>query len=299
MSAGEWAQLGALALLWGGSFFFVAVAVPALPPLTIVTLRVGLAALALLAACRAMGVPLPRGWRVWVAFFGMGLLNNVLPFSLITWGQGHIGGGAASILNAATPLFGVVVAHFLTEDEKLTGGRLVGVLIGIAGVAVMVGGAALQSLGAHLLAQLACLGAGLGYAFAGVFGRRFRAMGIAPLATALGQVTASTLLLLPVALLLERPWLLAPPPATALAAVGALALLSTALAYLLYFRLLATAGATNIMLVTFLVPVSAILLSVLVLGEVLEARQLGGMALIALGLAAIDGRAWPSSARRR
>jgi drug/metabolite transporter (DMT)-like permease len=241
---------------------------------------------------------MPRDWQTWAAFFGMGLLNNAVPFCLIVWGQTHIASGVASILNATTPLFTVVVAHFLTRDEKMTGGRLAGVLLGLVGVAVLIGGAAIQSLGVAVIAQLACLGAALAYAFAGVFGRSFRALGVAPMATATGQVTASSIMLLPVMMIVDRPWTLATPSIDAMAALLGLALLSTALAYILYFRILASAGATNVLLVTFLVPVSAILAGVLLLGEVLQAKHLAGMALIGLGLAAIDGRPWRALARR-
>ncbi|MFN0313604.1 MAG: DMT family transporter [Burkholderiales bacterium] len=292
MTMFEWVLLVCLSILWGGSFFFVGIAVKELPPLTIVVLRVLLAAVALHVVIRAMGVKLPANPSAWTAFFGMGLLNNAVPFSLIVWGQTHIASGVASILNAATPLFTVIITHYFTADEKVTGGRLVGVLVGMAGVAVMIGGAALQSLGVNVTAQLACLAAAFSYACAGVFGRRFKAMGIAPMATATGQVTASSLLLLPAMLIVDKPWSLALPPATIVGAVLGLALLSTALAYILYFRILASAGATNLLLVTFLIPVSAIFLGVLVLGETLQPKHLIGMLLIGLGLAAIDGRPW-------
>jgi drug/metabolite transporter (DMT)-like permease len=292
MNLGEWAMLIALSLLWGASFLFNGIAVKALPPFTIVTLRVGLAALVLWALVRATGQPLPKSKTIWVAFFGMGLLNNVLPFCLIVWGQTQISGGLASILNATTPLFGVVVAHCLTADEKMTGNRLAGVIAGFSGVAVMIGPAALTGLGANVWAQLAVLTAALSYAFAGIFGRRFRAMGVTPMATAAGQVTASTVLLLPVTLMVDRPWMLAMPGLETWVAVAGIVLLSTVLAYILFFRILSTAGATNLMLVTFLIPVSAIFLGALVLGEKLQLQHFFGMALIALGLAAIDGRLW-------
>jgi len=186
----------------------------------------------------------------------------------------------------------VLVAHVCTGDEKLTGLRLIGVSSGMGGVAVMIGGSAGSTLGAELPAQLAVLAAAFSYALAGVFGRRFRAMGVPPMATATGQVTASSLLLIPAMLWIDRPWMLAMPSGVAIAALVGVALLSTALAYVLYFRILATAGATNLLLVTFLIPVSAILLGVLVLGETLRTKHLIGMALIGLGLAAIDGRLW-------
>jgi drug/metabolite transporter (DMT)-like permease len=292
MNAFEWALLLVLAALWGGSFFFNRVAVRELPVLTVVVARVVLAAALLWAALPFAGVAMPRSGAVWQAFFGMGVLNNVVPFCLIVWGQSHIASGVASILNATTPLFTVVVANYLTNDEKLSGGRLAGVVLGLAGVGVMVGGEALGSLGVNVAAELACLAAALSYAFAGVYGRRFRAMGVSPLATATGQVTASSLILLPIAAVIDKPWTLTAPSAAAIAALIGLASLSTAVGYILYFRLLASAGATNLLLVTFLNPVSAILLGVVVLGETLSPRHLVGMALIASGLAAIDGRAW-------
>jgi len=296
MGLGDWTLLIVLSLLWGGSFFFIEGALAALPPFTLVLLRVSLAAAALHLFLRIRGLGMPAGRLVWAAFFGMGLLNNAIPFSLIVWGQTQIASGLAAILNATTPLFTVLVAHAATRDERLTGGRLAGVVIGFAGVAVMIGPGALAGLGDDLLAQLACLAAALSYAFAGVFGRRFARLGVKPVQTAAGQVTASSLLLLPLALLVDRPWALPLPGPEVWAAVAALALLSTALAYILYFRILATSGATNLLLVTLLIPVTAILLGVAILGERLAAEHIAGMALIALGLAAIDGR--PARAAR-
>lgn len=292
MSPRAWAMLVALSALWGGSFFFNGVAVGELPTLTIVTARVALAALILLALMRLRGLAIPRSRGVWGAFLVMGLLNNVVPFYLIVWGQAHIASGLAAILNATTPLFTALVAHGLTRDEKMTGGRVFGVLAGLAGVAVMVGPGALADLGAGIWAQLACLGAALSYAFAGVFGRRFKAMGVTPLATATGQITASSLVLLPVMLLVDQPWTLPVPSLPTIGALVSLAALSTALAYVLYFQILASVGATNLLLVTFLIPVSAIVLGIVFLHETLAPEHLAGMALIGLGLAAIDGRVW-------
>lgn len=292
MSSREWGLLLALSVLWGGSFFFNGVAVRELPTLTVVVGRVALAALILYAVMRAAGSSVPRSGSVWLAFFGMGLLNNVVPFTLIVWGQGHIPSGLASILNATTPLFTVIVAHLTTADEKMTGNRLAGVVIGLAGVAMMIGAEVLQAFGVGIAAQLACLAAALSYAFAGVFGRRFKAMGVAPVATAWGQVTTSTLMLTPAMLIVDKPWLLPMPGVQAIAAMVGVAALSTALAYVLYFRILATAGATNLLLVTFLIPVSAIVLGILFLGEALQPRHLVGMAMIGAGLAATDGRLW-------
>jgi drug/metabolite transporter (DMT)-like permease len=294
----EWLLLLSLSVLWGGSFFFAKVAVAELPPFTVVLARVALASLALFAIVLGSGQRLPRSPRLWGAFLVMGALNNLIPFSLIVWGQTRIGSGLASILNATTPLFAVVLAHIQTRDERLTPGRFLGVLAGLAGVAVMIGPGTLGHLGGQVLAELAVLGAAFSYALAGIYGRRFYAT--PPLVTALGQVSASTLMMLPLALLIDRPWSLPAPGLATMGALAGIALLSTALAYVLYFRILATAGATNLMLVTFLIPVSALLLGTTVLGERLTAGQLAGMALIGLGLAAIDGRlfAWVAARRR-
>ena len=290
MTRRDWGLLLFLSVLWGGSFFFNQVALAELPPLTLVLLRVALAAAILRAVMRLKGIAMPRDPSIWRAFLAMGLLNNAVPFSLIVWGQSHIASGVAAIMNASTPLFTVLLAHWLTRDERLTAGRLVGVGLGLAGVAVMMGGAVPGGTGATLAGQAACLAAAFSYALAGIYGRRFGALGLPPMAVATGQVTASSLILLPLALLVDRPWKLAAPGAETLLALAGVAALSTALAYVIFFRLLAAAGATNLLLVTLLIPVTAILLGVAVLGETLLPRHLAGMALIGLGLAAIDGR---------
>jgi drug/metabolite transporter (DMT)-like permease len=290
MSALAWSLLVALSVLWGGSFFFVGVAVAEVPPLTLVALRVGLAAALLAAALPALGVAPPRGARAWGAIAVMGLLNNAVPFTLIVWAQQALPSGLAAILNATTPLWTVLVAHALTREERATPGKAAGVALGFAGVAAMMGPAILGAASATGAATGAMLAATLSYACAGVWGRRFRAIGVAPMQAAFGQVAASSAIMLPLALVLERPWTLAAPSGAAMAAVLGLAAFSTALAYVLYFRILALAGAVNLLLVTFLIPVSAILLGTLVLREALEPRHLVGMALIGAGLAAIDGR---------
>lgn len=288
MGPKEWLLLVTLSVLWGGSFFFSKVALSELAPFTVVLGRVALAALVLNGIVYATGRRIPLSARMWAAFLAMGALNNLIPFSLIFWGQTQIASGLASILNATTPLFTVMVAHLLTKDERLTPNRMGGVLLGLVGVAVMIGPAVLSGLDRHVIAQLAVLGGALSYAFAGVFGRRFK--GEPPLVVAAGQVTGTTVMMLPIALLVDRPWTLAAPHPTTWGALIGLALLSTAIAYVIYFHLLAVAGATNLLLVTFLIPVSALLLGMIVLGERLDPRHFVGMALIGLGLAAIDGR---------
>ncbi|MGZ8335795.1 MAG: DMT family transporter [Allosphingosinicella sp.] len=291
MGAGDWATLLFLSVLWGGSFFFIQVAVETVPPFTLVLVRVALAAVLLLVVLKATGRPLPFARATLAPFLTLALLNNAIPFSLFAWGQQHIASGLASILNATTPLWAVLVAHLFTEDEKATPLKVLGVAIGFSGVALMIGGDLLLDIGgADLLAQLACLGATLCYALAGVHARRFRRMGVPPITVSAGQLSATVLVMLPLVLLFEPPWRAAAPSTEAVAAILGLATLSTALAYILYFRLIDRAGATNAILVTFLIPVTAILLGATVLGEVLAPRHFAGMGLIALGLAAIDGR---------
>ena len=291
MSQHEWMRLIILSIVWGGSFFFVGVAVEALPPLTIVAFRVSLAAFALLAIVYFTGLRMPINPKIWVAFIFMGILNNVIPFTLIVWGQTHIASGLASILNATTPLFTIVAAHFLTKDEKMTSNKIVGVIIGFTGVVIMLGHEALGGLGESVIAQLAILGAAISYSLAGIFGRRFAQAGIKPVITATGQVTASSLLLIPLAISYDKPFTLPMPGLEIWFAVVGLALISTAFAYILYFRILSTAGATNLLLVTLLIPVSAILLGTAILGEQLELKHFLGMGLISIGLLSIDGRA--------
>jgi drug/metabolite transporter (DMT)-like permease len=290
MDRREWLALVLLSALWGGSFLFAGIQVKWLPPFTIAFLRVGLAAVILNVLVKALGRTMPAGVKVWRAFLAMGILNNAIPFCLIVWGQNYIASGLAAILNATTPIITVIVAHFTTSDEKITANRLLGVVTGFAGIVVLIGTEPLRGLGTGVLAQLAVLLAATSYAFAGIYGRRFKRMGIEPIVTATGQVTASSLLLFPLTMLVDTPWALSMPPIEVwLAAIGS-AVFSTAIGYVLYFRILATAGATNLLLVTFLIPVSAIVMGAVGLGEHLAPRHFLGLAFIGAGLAAIDGR---------
>ena len=290
MNRADWLILGVLALIWGGAFFFIGVAVRHVPPLTYVLLRVSIAAAGLWVYMRVKGETLGLPAKAWGSMFLLALLNNALPFTLFGWSQTHIASGLASILNATTPIWGVLVAHFLTQDERMTPRKIIGVILGFAGVATMIGPSLLSSLGNSALAQLACVTASLSYALAAVWARRFRRQGIPPLSVTTGQMTAAAVMMLPVAMIVDRPWTEAFPPLSALGAIVALALLCTALGYVLYFRLIATSGATNALLVTLLVPPVAILLGALFLSETLAPQDFAGLALIALGLAAIDGR---------
>lgn len=281
-----WAMLIALSFLWGGSFLFAKIAVAALPPLTLVALRVGLAALALLVWLRAQGLTIPRA--LWPTCAVMGVLNNLIPFGLIFWGQQTLGVGPAAIVNATTPLWTILLAHFLAADERLTGARLAGVLVGIVGVAVLIGPEALAGLGADGWAQLAILGATFSYAFALIWGRRFR--GLPPAIPATGQLVASSLIAIPIALAADAPRTVPMPGLDVIGAVLALAFASTAFAYVLYFGIMARAGAGNAALVTMLIPPSAMLLGWIVLGETPSALSLVGFAIILAGLVLVDGR---------
>ena len=286
----DWGLLVLLSLLWGGSFLCVGIAVQELPVLTIIALRVSLAALVLWGIALFCGHQLPRGRKTWQAFLVLGLLNNVIPFGLIVFGQQTIGAGLAAILNATTPLWTVLVAALFLADERFSKQKLFGVLLGLVGVIVMVGPDSLAGISRNLGAQLAVLGATLSYAFASVFGRRFAAAKISPLHTALGQVTASSFILVPLALMIDTPWASALPSQATIFAILGLAVLSTAGGYLLFFNILERAGATNVSLVTLLIPPSAIAMGMLFLEETLQGIHFIGLALIILGLLSLQGR---------
>jgi len=288
MSTLAWALLLFLAFIWGGSFVFAKVAVAEIPPFTLVLLRVGLAAATLWLICLATGVRMPRTLKAWGAYAIMGLLNNVIAFSLIFTGQQEIGASLASILNGSMPFFTVLLAGLLLADERFSPRKIVGIVIGFAGVVLIIGPRHLLGLGDHLLSELMLIGAAISYAFASVWGRRFA--GQNPMATATGQLTMSTLMMIPIASLIDQPWTLPVPSLATIGSVIALAVVCTAFAYVLFFRILDMAGATNVSLVTMLVPVSATLLAVPLLGERLEWLTIIGFAVITLGLMVLDGR---------
>jgi drug/metabolite transporter (DMT)-like permease len=288
MSATEWVMLLTLSVLWGCSFLFQKLALAGLPPLTVAFGRVAIAAVLLVAVVHGSGRSIAECRPIWPAIVTMGILNNVVPFSLIIWGQIYIPAGLASILIATAPMFAVLIAHLTTADEKVTSARLIGVGVGFLGVVIMLGIDLLSELGTNIVAQLACLGGALFYALSGVYGRRFR--GHSPAMIAAGQLVASSFMLGLLVILVDRPWLLPAPPLSAIEAVVALSVLSTALAFLIYFRLLASAGAVNTTLVNLLLPATAILLAALILGERLAPRHFAGLAMIAVGLLILDGR---------
>ncbi len=299
MSGGDWGIIMFLSLLWGGAFLMIALGLRSFPPITLAFLRMALAVPPMLLALKYLGQKLPTDSRSWRQLFILGGLNAAFPFMLFFWGQSHISTGLGSILNATTPLWGVVLAHMFTRDEKATPSRILGVLLGLAGIIVMVGTGALKGMTSGVLAQLACLTATVLYALAAIYGRTLSQSTMTPIVVATGQVFTAAVLILPFMLVVDQPWTL--PTARWDAWVGAfgLAIPSTAFAYFLYFRLIDRAGASNAMLVAFIMPVVAIVLGVVVLGEAVSVKEMTGAALIALGLVAIDGRVFAKLAPRR
>jgi drug/metabolite transporter (DMT)-like permease len=291
----DWLWLVVLSTMWGGSFIFIELALSSYPPLTLVALRLALAA-AVLAIGLALTRSLPPFDRpTWRMFFVMGLLNNAVPFTLFAWGQTQIGAGLASIFNALTPLFTIAIAHVATADEKITLTKLAAVALGLVGVAVLLGGEAFGEAPV-VAAGLACLGGALSYAISGVYARKAFARGLTPTQASMGQLAASLVLMAPLALAIERPWTMGSPEVTATLALVGLALISTALAYIIFFHVLARAGATNVLLVTFLQPVSAVAMGIAFLGEQLSGSEAAGMAIILVSLVIADGR-WARVAR--
>ena len=267
---------------------FGRIAVQEIPPLPIVFYRVALAAICLWGFMLATGRNRSLSGGFVANIFILALLNNVIPFSLILNGQREIGSGLASIVNAMTPIWTVIIANWLTTDEKLSRRKLTGILAGFCGVAVLMGSDALSGLTASALAQASVLGATISYGFASVFGKRFK--GVEPVRIVTGQLTASTLIMGVILLATGSPIFFPDASYQTWVAIAAIAVLCTAIAYILFFHILSVAGATNVSLVTFLVPVSAILLGILFLSETLQPSHLAGMALIAIGLVILDGR---------
>lgn len=289
MTRAEWGMLILLSLLWGGSFMFVGVAIKEVPVFTIVAFRVLLASAVLHLVLRISGIAFPMRREVLLAFLGMGILNSALPFCLISFGQSRIDSGLASILNATTPIFTMIFAHLMTKDEKIGPLKALGVALGFAGVVILFSGRDLVA-NAALVGQIAGILAAVSYGLSNIFGRRFAGLKLNPIAMATGQLSASACIMVPLALIVDHPFSRPLPGLPSILALTALALVSTAYAYILFFRILTRAGATNVSLVTLLVPCSAIALGSVVLGESLGVREIAGFVTIALGLLVIDGR---------
>jgi drug/metabolite transporter (DMT)-like permease len=287
LRAREWLLLVLLSLLWGGTFFVVAIAVKELPPLTLVLCRCVFAALLLAPVVWAIGLKMPASRSAWRDFVVMAVLNNIIPFSLIFYAQTIVPSGLASVLNATTPVFALLAAWWFANDP-LPANKLIGIALGIAGVAVLIGPAAMASGNANAIGMIAILVASLSYGLSGVWGRRLKAY--PPLVTSLSQLTCSSLMLIPIAGVSDQFWRLPWPSAHVVWAVLSLAALSTALAYILFFEIMAKAGSANVMLVTLLIPFSSIALGALYLGESLSLQQIIGAVIIGSGLMVIDGR---------
>lgn len=290
ISTRAWGEMLLLAAIWGASFAAIRVALDEIGPLTAVAHRVGWAMIALWIVVIVMGLRIPRDPKVWIGFLGMGLLNNVIPFGLMTWGQLYIESGLTSILNAATAIFGVITAALFFADERVTTRKAIGVILGFAGVAIAIGLENFRDFDIRSIAQLAVIGGTLSYALAAVWARK-RLSGHPPQVAAAGMVTGATLIMLPLAWIIEGPISLDLQPRTYVA-IGYYGLVATAFAYLLYYRVLAMAGSSNLMLVTLLIPPFAIVLGAWMLGETLSPAAYYGFALLALGLLILDGRIW-------
>lgn len=288
MSLRDWTLVVLLGVIWGGSFFCARIAVAEMAPLVLVMFRVAIAALGLQLWLMLRGPAFRLAFPMAGSFIVLAVLNNIIPFSLIFLGQTELGAGLASVLNATTPFWTAILANMFTADEKLSWTKTTGIMLGIAGTAVMIGPGILTGLGGPIWAKLALVGAAVSYGFAFIFARRFR--GVPPPVVATGQLTASTLIMIPLVLFLYGPDEIFSASFGVWAAVIVLAVLATSFAYILYFRIIASAGATNASLVTFIVPVSAIILGTLFLQERLESFELAGIGIIAAGLVTIDGR---------
>ncbi len=289
MTGRHWGMLAILTLVWGSAFLLIEIGLTGFGPLTLVFLRMALAIPAMLVALRYMGLALPRDGVSWRKLTILGFFNIAFPMALFFWAQTRIDSALASILNATVPLFGVLAAHYFTTDERATPVKIGGVLLGFVGIIVMIGPGAFGTMGQDVVAQIACLVGAASFAGAAVYARTLGSR-MAPVTAATGQIITASLLLAPLAFIVEQPWAAAAPNLPAIAAVLTMALVGTSYAYLVYFKLIASAGASNAMLIAIIIPPVAILLGVAVLGETLTQGQLSGMALIAVGLIAIDGR---------
>ena len=289
----DWLRLVALSVIWGSSFLFTEIALVDLEPLTVVNLRMLFAALTLLALWRLQRLPGVRGAHLWRAFALIAVTNNILPFTLIVWAQTHISASLAAILNAAVPLFGVVLAWLFTQDERPGLTKFIGVVIGFVGVIVLIAPTGEELAAATLAGQIAVLTATFCYAVSSIYSKRFKDWDVPPVITATMQALLGAILLLPLTLVLEQPWQAQLSTLWTPVAVVCLGVICSALAYLLFFRILANAGAVNLMLVALLIPVSACLLAAIFLGERLAGGDLLGMLIIFAGLLIIDGRLVP------
>ena len=289
MGAVEWGLIALQSMFWGSSYFFIALVQADLPAFTIAALRTVPASLALLLIVLSLGYRLPATLAEWRLFILFALFNTLIPFILIVWGQSRATGGMAAILNASAPLFGIFLAHMLTQDEKLSWNKLAGILVGITGVGVLVGYDFAAGTSADILARLALLAAPLMYVCANIFART-QLGHYPPFVVAAMQMVGSIFTAFPLALAFDHPWTL---PIPALGTIGALigmGVFGSALAALCHFTVLQRAGATNATLVTLIMPLTPIILGAAFLGEHLAPREMAGALVIAAALIIIDGR---------
>lgn len=290
MNARDWALLIVLSMMWGASFIFMEIGIRDFPTLTIVAIRVSLAALILNGFVLARGQRLSYSASIWKSFALMAVMGNVIPFSLFVWGQIYITAGLSSILNATVPFFTVIGIYFFTKDEALTPQRIIGLLAGFSGVVAIIGPGALIQERTHILAELAPLTAAACYAVAILYAKRFKDLGVPALHMAAGQLTMAAVILVPIALVIERPWMTATPSLESMAALTGLGVMSTGIAIAVYYYLLNAIGAVNVSLVTFLIPVSANIFAFLLFGDVIEHGEIIGMVLIFSGLFVMNYR---------
>ena len=295
MNSRAWAEMLLLGIIWGCVFLAVALALREIPVLTLVVIRVGFAAIVLWAYVLYRGLTIPKSFRVWLALLVMGILNNALPFTLLNFGQTQIESGLTSILNAATVVFATLISALFLKDERLTPRKILGVISGMTGVIIVIGVDSLLTFDLKSLGQIACIGATISYAFAGVWARK-RLVGVSPAVSSAGMLTGSTLVMIPLVLWYDgwTDWSFTMQTWVSLFYI---VIVATVVAYLLYFRVMASAGASNTLLVTLVVPPVAVILGAVVLSEELPLRSYIGFALIALALAIIDGRLWKLARR--
>ncbi len=287
----DWLVLTFLSSLWGSSFFFIEIIIRDIPTITLVSIRLILSAVILYLILLISGKNLRLDKSLVVAFFVMGLLNSILPYSLIAWGQHYVSSGMSATLIASTPLLTVIAAHYLTPDEKATANKIIGVVIGLLGVAIMLKDQFSVNDSDLLIGKIVMLIAASCYASGAIYSKKVSKYGMSPIETATGQMAAGAIFLTPFALIIDRPWLLPTPGLDTVLAMLGLVLLSSVLAYILFFKLMKTAGVTNLILVAFLIPVSSIILGVLVLNENFTLAHGLGMLFIGVSLTIIDGRA--------
>jgi drug/metabolite transporter (DMT)-like permease len=280
----ELTLLLALATLWGASYTFIKLGVATIPPITLIAARTLIAGLLLVVIMRARGLALPIDTASWRRFLFQACLNSVIPWTIIAWSERSIDAGLATILNSTAPIFTFLLTFAVTRHEAATGRKLFGILAGMAGICLIVGVQALHGLGEQFVAQIAVVAATICYAGAAIFGRGFK--GLDPMAPAAGSLLCGAAILLPISLAVERPWTLAPSASSTLALLG-LAVFSTALAFVIYFRLIQTLGSVGTTAQAYLRVPIGVALGVLFLGESLSATAWIGLGCVVIGVAAM------------